>query len=236
MTGRVRDMIMNPEETGRAPRGHRRGRLLRHADLRPGAARPRQGGPRRRWRTRCAPPPARTTSSCWSRPTASARPRSSSSCPRSSGRRLTMRLHLAIALLGAALFSLAAPAAEGAYRGKIENPPPRRLRARAQPHELQAPAGAAPDPADARAGAAHALGLEGDRARQAHRLAHQGKRPRTRDRPCGRRHGRTAKTAVILINFTTDTSQPWTPDFVRQRVFTASNSSSAFYSEESYGT
>jgi M6 family metalloprotease-like protein len=43
------------------------------------------------------------------------------------------------------------------------------------------------------------------------------------------------KTAVILINFATDTRQPWTPDSVRQRVFTSSSSTSAFYSEESYG-
>jgi hypothetical protein len=43
------------------------------------------------------------------------------------------------------------------------------------------------------------------------------------------------KTAVILINFASDTSEPWTPDEVRQHVFTASDSASAFYSEESYG-
>jgi hypothetical protein len=43
------------------------------------------------------------------------------------------------------------------------------------------------------------------------------------------------KTAVILINFASDTSTPWTPDQVRQRVFTAPDSVSAFYSEESYG-
>ena len=46
MTGRVRDMIMDPSETGQAARGRRRGRLLRDADLRPGAAPPRPGGPR----------------------------------------------------------------------------------------------------------------------------------------------------------------------------------------------
>ena len=42
------------------------GELLRHADLRPGAARAtsRPGGSRSR--TPCASPPARTTSSCWS--------------------------------------------------------------------------------------------------------------------------------------------------------------------------
>jgi M6 family metalloprotease-like protein len=43
------------------------------------------------------------------------------------------------------------------------------------------------------------------------------------------------KTAVILLNFATDTRTPWTPDTVRQRVFTNANSTSAFYSEESYG-
>lgn len=43
------------------------------------------------------------------------------------------------------------------------------------------------------------------------------------------------ETAVILVNFAADTSTPWTPDQVRQRVFTASDSVSAFYSEESYG-
>ena len=46
MTGRVRDMIMDPTQTGQARRGDRRRRLLRHADLRPGALRPRQGRPR----------------------------------------------------------------------------------------------------------------------------------------------------------------------------------------------
>src|SRR4051794_36807660 len=36
------------------------------------------------------------------------------------------------------------------------------------------------------------------------------------------------KTAVILINFAgTDTRTPWTPDEVRQRIFTNSNSASA---------
>ena len=45
MTGRVRDMIMDPTQTGRLPRGHRRGRVLRDADLRPGAVRAPQGRP-----------------------------------------------------------------------------------------------------------------------------------------------------------------------------------------------
>ena len=43
MTGRVRDMIMDPAADRPARRGHRRGRLLRDADLRPGALRPPQG-------------------------------------------------------------------------------------------------------------------------------------------------------------------------------------------------
>src|SRR3954447_15953813 len=42
-------------------------------------------------------------------------------------------------------------------------------------------------------------------------------------------------TAVILLNFTSDTRTPWTPAFVRQRVFTDPDSVSAFYEEESYG-
>ena len=78
MTGRVRDMIINPEETGRLPEVIAEGAyygmqtfdqaLLRH--VRPAAS---------RWRRRSRPPPTRTTSSCWSPPTASARPRSSRS-------------------------------------------------------------------------------------------------------------------------------------------------------------
>ena len=39
MTGRVRDMIMDPTADRPAPRGHRRGRLLRDADLRPAPVR-----------------------------------------------------------------------------------------------------------------------------------------------------------------------------------------------------
>ena len=50
MTGRVRDMIMDPEQTGRLPEVIADGALLRDADLRPGAVRPRQGRPRQRRR------------------------------------------------------------------------------------------------------------------------------------------------------------------------------------------
>src|SRR5437764_1876742 len=42
-------------------------------------------------------------------------------------------------------------------------------------------------------------------------------------------------TAVVLINFTDDTRQPWSVDQVRQRVFTAPDSTNAFFAEESYG-
>ena len=42
------------------------------------------------------------------------------------------------------------------------------------------------------------------------------------------------KLAVIVFNFATDMRQPWTPAVVRQRVFTTSDSTSAFFREESY--
>ncbi len=42
------------------------------------------------------------------------------------------------------------------------------------------------------------------------------------------------KLAVIVFNFAKDTRQPWTPAVVRQRVFTNSDSTSAFFKEESY--
>ncbi len=41
-TGRVRDAILDPDQTDAADRDHRRGRVLRHADLRSGAVRARQ--------------------------------------------------------------------------------------------------------------------------------------------------------------------------------------------------
>lgn len=44
------------------------------------------------------------------------------------------------------------------------------------------------------------------------------------------------KTAVILINFLDDPSEPFTPALVRQRIFTDSNSANAFYTEESEGS
>ena len=63
VTGRIQDLILNPEETGRITRGDRRGRLLRDADLRPGAARLRDRGHGLRGGRDARPPPARTTSS-----------------------------------------------------------------------------------------------------------------------------------------------------------------------------
>jgi hypothetical protein len=43
------------------------------------------------------------------------------------------------------------------------------------------------------------------------------------------------RVAVVLFNFTGDTREPWTPDQVRQRLFTAADSTSAFFREESHG-
>ena len=45
MTGRVHDMILDPKLTGQLPRGRRRGRLLRHADVRPAPAQAPAGRP-----------------------------------------------------------------------------------------------------------------------------------------------------------------------------------------------
>ncbi len=42
------------------------------------------------------------------------------------------------------------------------------------------------------------------------------------------------KTAVIVFNFADDTRQPWTPAVVRERVFTGTESTSAFFREESH--
>jgi len=146
-----------------------------------------------------------------------------------------MRIPVAIALLGAALLSFAAPQAEGAFRGKIE------IRHR-------------DDFARERTHTSYKL-VQGKRkiplmlarapripsgSRVVVRGRRVGSRIRGSVRPRGVVHAASVppgarETAVILINFGSDTSQPWTPAFVRQRVFTASNSTSAFYSEESYG-
>jgi gametolysin peptidase M11/Big-like domain-containing protein len=43
------------------------------------------------------------------------------------------------------------------------------------------------------------------------------------------------KTAVILVQFSGGPAPSWTPDEVRQRVFTAADSTNAYYQEDSYG-
>jgi hypothetical protein len=43
------------------------------------------------------------------------------------------------------------------------------------------------------------------------------------------------KVAVIVFNFAADKRQPWTREVVRQRIFTDSDSTSAFFKDESYG-
>ena len=64
MTGRVRDVIRDPTQNVGLGRGDRRRQLLRHADVRPGAARPRPLRPGDGSMTRSRLPPARTTSNC----------------------------------------------------------------------------------------------------------------------------------------------------------------------------
>jgi hypothetical protein len=44
------------------------------------------------------------------------------------------------------------------------------------------------------------------------------------------------KTAVILFNFSGDSSQPWSVTGARSEVFTSSQSANTFYEEESYGS
>ncbi|HEX8204805.1 MAG TPA: hypothetical protein VF587_01975 [Solirubrobacteraceae bacterium] len=41
--------------------------------------------------------------------------------------------------------------------------------------------------------------------------------------------------AVVLVNFSNDTSEPWTPDEVEERVLTGEDSANAFYEEDSHG-
>jgi hypothetical protein len=43
------------------------------------------------------------------------------------------------------------------------------------------------------------------------------------------------KVAVLLVNFTNDTSQPWTPAQAASTMFTAPNSVNNYFQEESYG-
>jgi hypothetical protein len=60
--------------------------------------------------------------------------------------------------------------------------------------------------------------------------------PRTATRAARRTVGPGPRsTAVLLINFANDASQPWTPAVAEQRVFTDADSTNAFFSEESHG-
>ena len=43
------------------------------------------------------------------------------------------------------------------------------------------------------------------------------------------------KVLVLLFNFASDTSEPWTVEEVRERLFTDADSTAAFYAEQSYG-
>ena len=45
----------------------------------------------------------------------------------------------------------------------------------------------------------------------------------------------TRSVAVVLLNFAGDAREPWTPAHVDQRIFTDSNSTAAFYAEQSGG-
>jgi hypothetical protein len=143
---------------------------------------------------------------------------------------------LALAIAAAALLAPAAPVAHGEYRGKLEiRHSDDFARERTQTNYRLVTGGRRIPLTLARA----------PRTPSGSRVIVRGRRIGSRirgtvlARGLVRAAGVTAgprKTAVILVNFATDaTPQPWTPDVVRQRVFTASNSTSAFYSEESYG-
>src|SRR4051812_24738018 len=45
---------------------------------------------------------------------------------------------------------------------------------------------------------------------------------------------RQRSLAVVLLNWTGDQREPWTPDEVRQQIFTGGSSMNAYYKEESY--
>jgi M6 family metalloprotease-like protein len=146
-----------------------------------------------------------------------------------------MRLPLTIAVLGAALLWLGVPAAQGEYRGKLvirhsDDFARKRTHTgyRLLRHGRSIPLVLARAP---RIASGSAVVVRGRRA---------GSAIRGTVRPRGIAHAATVangarKTAVILINFASDTRQPWTSDYVRQRVFTATDSTNAFYVEESGG-
>ena len=72
-------------------------------------------------------------------------------------------------------------------------------------------------------------------------VAHGGPGPRRGGGRAGQAVSRLAsptlgahKVAVIAVNFLNDTSQPWTTDQIRSKVFTAAGSTNAFFKEETY--
>lgn len=48
--------------------------------------------------------------------------------------------------------------------------------------------------------------------------------------------GSPEKVAVLLVNFSNDTSQPWTPSEIKQTVFTGPDSVNSYFQEESSGS
>ena len=48
--------------------------------------------------------------------------------------------------------------------------------------------------------------------------------------------GSPQKVAVLLVNFSNDTSQPWTPSQIKQAVFTGPDSVNSYFQEESSGS
>jgi hypothetical protein len=147
-----------------------------------------------------------------------------------------MRLPLALAAAAAAVLLPAVPAADGAFRGRLE------VR-----HSDDFAHGRTHTGYRLVQGGRHIplMLTRAPRTPSGTKVVVRGRRvgsrivaKSVRSRGTARAAGVTAgarKTAVILINFVSDTRTPWTPDFVRQRVFTDTDSVSAFYSEESYG-
>ena len=243
MTGRVRDMIMNPEETGRSPRSSPRARyygmqtfdqaLLRHvqagrvvdgrgAQGRHAPARLQAAGGRRR-------PALDLRRAAHGRRARLAEP----SVARVHRRRLVLAFMVVLALCAGATASAYAKT----FDGKLE-----------VVH--------ADDFTHARAQTSWTLRTRGRRIPirpTAVPLASSGDKVVVRGRRAGRwlegkviRRGGPRvkaasalgnhKVAVILINFTGDTSQPWTPAQVSDNLFdNATSSTAAFYTEQSHG-
>jgi Big-like domain-containing protein/gametolysin peptidase M11 len=150
-------------------------------------------------------------------------------------RQPALRLSLAVAIAAAALPAVPAEAAPAVYRGKLEirhsdyfaggraHTSYRLVRGRHRTRLVLKRAPHVPS--------GSAVVVRGRRS---------GSRIRGTLRPRGIAHAaRVAagprKTAVVLINFTTDRSTPFSTDDARQVVFTAPTSVNAFYTDESYG-